>query len=186
MTLPRTLTSTVVHDGRSRVRIDRVDLGPHAVDREVVERDDAVAVVAVDDDGCVVLVNQYRHPVGELLVEIPAGTLDVPGESPREAAVRELAEETGLEAERLEPLGQLLNSAGWTDERTYLFLSTGLRVTGRPEGFEPDDEEAGMTVLRRPLTDVLQEVIDGRLSDAKSVVGVLRAAARLASQPGLA
>lgn len=172
---------------RSSVRLDTlVDPEGSAFEREVVEHDDAVAVVAVDREGRVALVHQYRHPTGGHLLEIPAGTLDVPGESVEAAAHRELAEETGLAAGTLRPLGRVWNSAGWSDETTTLLLATDLRPVPPPEGFVPRAEEAAMEVIRRPLAELVAEALDGTLTDAKTVIGVLRAAAVLgvAAGPG--
>ena len=165
---------------RSSVRLDTL-AGPDGTpfDREVVEHDDAVAVVAVDDDGRVALVRQYRHPTAGHLLEIPAGTLDVPGETVEDAARRELAEEAGLAAASLRPLGRVWNSAGWSDEATTLLLATGLRPVAAPAGYEPRAEEAAMEVIWRPLDGLVAEALDGRLADAKTVVGLLRAAAVL-------
>ena len=165
---------------RSSVRVDAL-VGPDgtAFEREVVEHDDAVGVVAVDDAGRVALVRQYRHPTRGHLLEIPAGTLDVPGESAEAAAHRELAEEAGLAAEVLRPLGRVWNSAGWSDEATTLLLATGLRSVPPPDGYEPRAEEAAIEVVWRPLGDLVAEALDGALTDAKTVIGILRAASVL-------
>jgi 8-oxo-dGTP pyrophosphatase MutT (NUDIX family) len=165
---------------RSSVRLDTLE-GPDGAtfEREVVEHDDAVAVVAVDADGRVALVRQYRHPTGAYLLEIPAGTLDVPGEPVEAAALRELAEEAGLAADELRPLGRVWNSAGWSDEATTLLLATGLRPVPPPAGYVPRAEEAVIEVTWRPLDELVHEALDGTLTDAKTIVGVLRAAAAL-------
>jgi ADP-ribose pyrophosphatase YjhB (NUDIX family) len=118
------------YTGRSTVRIEMVrtpDGGE--VEREIVGHDDAVAIVPVTDDGEVVLLRQYRQALREHLLEIPAGTLDVDGESPTEAALRELAEETGYTARSLEHLVTFHNSAGWTDERTHVYLARAWPAT---------------------------------------------------------
>jgi ADP-ribose pyrophosphatase len=175
----RTVTSTHHYRGFSSVRVDVLHGPDGAFSREVVEHPDAVAVVAMDEDLRVALVLQYRHPLGASLLELPAGTLDVPGEEPVEAAHRELAEEVGLRAAELVPLGTVWNSAGWSDERTHLFLATRTAATSRPEGFRAADEEAEMSVVWRPLDELVQEALTGTLTDAKTVVGVLRASALL-------
>ncbi|HEX2029504.1 MAG TPA: NUDIX hydrolase [Nitriliruptorales bacterium] len=145
-------------------------------EREVVEQPDAVGVVPLAGDGTVLLLRQYRHPFGEYMLEIPAGKLDREGEDPQEAAARELTEETGFVADRLEPLFSFRNSAGWTDEVTHLYLARGLSNEGLPADFTPKAEEADMEVVRMPLADALAAVRDGTISDAKTVIGLLLSA----------
>ena len=171
-----TLDSRVVHDGWSTVRVDTIRMpdGDQA-DREVVEHVAAVAVVPVFDDGTVVLVRQYRHAVGQYLLEIPAGILDVEGEPEADAARRELAEEVGLQADRLDHLVTVENSAGWSTERTSVYLGRGLSETARPEGFELEHEEADMELVRLPLTEAVDAVTRGEITDAKTVIGLLLA-----------
>jgi 8-oxo-dGDP phosphatase len=173
----RTLASRHAYRGFSSVRIDTVvnSSDGRTFTREVVEHGDAVAIVALDAEGRVALLEQFRQPLGTTLREIPAGTLDRPDEDPIAAAHRELAEEIGFASNRLLPLGTLWNSAGWSDERTSLFLALDLRPAARPEGFVLEDEEAAMTLSWRPLDEVVSAALEGRLTDAKTVVGVLRA-----------
>jgi 8-oxo-dGTP pyrophosphatase MutT (NUDIX family) len=171
----RTVASSHHYRGFSSVRVDVLHGPAGTFTREVVEHPDAVAVVALDDALRVALVLQYRHPLGAALLELPAGTLDIAGEDTIAAAHRELAEEVGLAAEELVPLGVVWNSAGWSDERTHLFLARRTAPTSRPAGFEAVDEEADMTVLWRPLDDLVRAALTGELTDAKTVVGVLRA-----------
>ena len=179
------VASRVLLRARATVRIDTLaDPAGGTFEREVVAHDDAVAMVAVDAEGRVALVRQYRHPTGTALLEIPAGTLDRPGEPPEDAAHRELAEEVGLAAGRLEDLGRIWNSAGWSDEATTLFLATDLRPAPPPPGYEAREEEAAMEVVWRPLPDLVRAAQDGTLDDAKTVIGVLRAAAVLGVHPG--
>ena len=174
-----TLDSRVVHDGWSTVRVDRVRMpdGDEA-EREVVEHMSAVAVVPLFADGHVALLRQYRHAVGRYLLEIPAGVLDVEGEPEPDAAQRELAEEMGLRAERLDHLVTFENSAGWCDERTHVFLGRDLVEAAAPEGFEAQHEEADMEVVRLPLDEAVDGITRGEVTDAKTVVGLLLAARR--------
>jgi|GEM_PF-50544 len=146
-------------------------------DRDVVRHPGAVSVVAVSDDGVVTLVRQVRVAVGESVLEAPAGTRDVDGERPEETARRELAEEAGLEAERLERLAVVFNSPGYTDQRTVIFLARGLSPceTG-PTGAE----ERWMSTERVALADVDLLVAQGRLKDATTIAGLLLAARRIA------
>jgi 8-oxo-dGDP phosphatase len=174
-------SSAVTHEGHlSRLRVDRVRMPDgSSAEREVVEHPSAVAVVPVDDDGAVVLLRQYRHPVGDYLLEIPAGKLDVEDE-PREAtARRELLEEVGLQAEALEELVTFHNSSGWTDESTTIYLATGLREA-TAEGFTAEAEEADMDVVRVPLADAAGMALRGEVPDAKTLIGLVLAHHHLA------
>jgi 8-oxo-dGDP phosphatase len=174
------------YDGAlSRVRVDRVRMPDGEVaEREVVEHPSAVAVVPVDDVGRVVLLRHYRHPVRATLLELPAGKLDVEGEDPAEAAERELAEETGLRAPALEHLVTFSNSSGWTDEQTTIYLARGVEDGERPEGFVATGEEADIEVVRLPLDEVAGAARRGEIPDAKTLIGVLLAADRLAATSG--
>lgn len=172
-----TLDSRVVYDGRSTVRVDTVRMpdDDHA-EREIVDHMSAVAVVPVLGDGTVVMLRQYRHAVGQYLLEIPAGVLDVEGEDEADAAQRELAEEVGMRAGRLEHVTTFHNSAGWTTERTHVFVGRDLEEVPRPEGFDLEHEEADMEVVRLPLDDAVAAVAAGEITDAKTVIGLLLAA----------
>lgn len=179
-----TLTSQHLYRGFSSVRIDTIQGPSGRFTREIVEHPDAVAIVALDADRRVALVRQHRQPVGHDLLEIPAGTLDIVGEDPVDAARRELAEEVGLSTDTLLPLGRMWNSAGWSDELTMLYLAPATRPAPRPDGFVLEDEEAVMSVEWVPLNDLVQAALEGAIEDAKTVVGVLRARAALDSSVG--
>ena len=166
----------------SNVRVDEVAMPDGDVaEREIVEHDNAVAVVALDDDGKVVLIRHYRHPVGERMLEIPAGKLDVDGEAPADAARRELAEEVGLVAGHLERLIHFHNSAGWSEEATTVYLATDVRSGAAPDGFTAQHEEADIEVVRVPLDEALAGIDRGDITDAKTVVGLLLTARQLAN-----
>ena len=164
----------------SNVRVDRLR-GPDGseFEREIVEHVDAVAVVPVTPNGDVVLLRQYRHPIGSWLVEIPAGICDVDGEDLAGTAARELAEETGLQATDLTELTTIETTAGWSDERNTIFLATGVSSADRPDGFVAEDEEAAMEIVSMPLDQAADAASDGRITDAKTAVGLLAAARRL-------
>ncbi len=133
------------------LRADEVRMpGGGTARREIVEHYGAVAVVAIDDDGNIVLVYQYRHPFGRRLWELPAGLLDEGGEAPHVTAARELAEEAGLAAENWRVLVDLDSSPGFSDESVRVYLATGLRDVDRPEAARRGSRPDGATV--RPST----------------------------------
>lgn len=175
----RTLSTETVYVGRSTVRLERVRTpAGEEVEREIVGHDDAVAIVPLTPDGDVVLLRQYRQALRDYVLEIPAGTLDADDASPEEAAARELAEETGYAADALEHLATFANSAGWTDERTHVFLARDVHHRGHPEGFVAEDEEADMAVVHLDLAQAVTRTGSGELEDAKTLIGLLLAAAR--------
>ncbi|HHX84172.1 MAG TPA: NUDIX hydrolase [Actinomycetales bacterium] len=170
----RTVASREIFDGRVvRLRVDTLEMpGGGTADREICGHDDAVAVVALDEQGRLVLVRQYRHAVGERLWELPAGLCDVDGEEPLETARRELVEETGLAAEHWRPLVEIVPSPGFCTERVHLYLATGLREVPRPEAHH---EEADMEQEWMPLDGAVEAVLDGRIVNGIAVAGILAA-----------
>ncbi|MEV0342715.1 NUDIX hydrolase [Nocardia sp. NPDC050713] len=153
------------------LRQDRVAMpGGHVVEREVVEHHAAVAVAAIDDDDNIVLIRQYRHPLGARLLELPAGLLDIPGEDPLAAAKRELAEETGLAAREWAVLVDVALSPGFTDEALRVYLASGLYDTDRPD---PEFEEADLELVRMPVTEAVRAALAGEITNATAVAGVL-------------
>ena len=174
----RLVSSEPVYEGRViDLALDTVAMpeGGESV-REVVHHPGAVAVVALDEAGDVVLLRQYRHPVGGYLWELPAGLRDADGEPPLETAKRELAEEAQLAADRWSLLTTTYNSPGFCDELVLVYLAEGLSDAERPEGFAVEHEEADMTLERVPLRDAVQRVFDGDIRNASAVVGLLAAA----------
>jgi ADP-ribose pyrophosphatase len=155
------------------LRTDEVRM-PHdnVARREVVENYGAVAVVAMDDDGNVAMVYQYRHPVGRRLWELPAGLLDSGGEPPHVAAARELAEEAGLSATEWRVLVDLDSAPGFSDESVRVYLATGLSDVGRPEA---RDEEADLTLRWFPLTELVRMTFAGEIVNSLAVAGILAA-----------
>ena len=143
--------------------------------REIVHHPGAVSVVPLDGDE-VVLVRQYRAAVDQLLLEIPAGKRDVAGEDLEVTANRELAEEVGLRAGKLEKLCEFYNSLGFSDELSHVYLGTEL--TPVPKGLQGIEEEH-MTIERIRLDDVPALIAARELVDAKTVIGLLLARERL-------
>jgi ADP-ribose pyrophosphatase len=154
--------------------------------RDYVRHIGAVGVAAVDERDRIVLVEQYRHPVGRRLWELPAGLVDVEGESLVAVARRELAEEADLLAGQLDVLVDLHTSPGYSNERIRIFLAREL--TGVPDAQRHDrrDEEADMAVARVDLDEAVRMALAGEMTNAAAVAGVLAAAAaRRAGWAGL-
>ncbi|HSS67024.1 MAG TPA: NUDIX hydrolase, partial [Nocardioidaceae bacterium] len=154
-------------------RIDQLDAGATTFGRDVMEHPGAAAVVALDDDERVLIVRQYRHAAQRRMVEIPAGLLDVDGESPLEAAKRELREEGLTEAASWRPLFTLTPQPGISTEQVHVFLAEQTSESAAPDGFEPEHEEASMTREWVPLADVVDAVLAGRVTNALTVAGSL-------------
>ncbi|MFI5955900.1 NUDIX domain-containing protein [Cryptosporangium sp. NPDC051539] len=154
--------------------------------RDWVRHPGAVGVVAVDDADRVLLVHQYRHPVGRELWELPAGLLDVDGEKAVVSAGRELAEEADLRAARFEVLVDLLTTPGASDEAIRLYLARGLSPVPAEARFTRTDEEAGMTTRWFGLDEAVDLVLAGTIENAAAAAGILAAtAARARGWKGL-
>jgi ADP-ribose pyrophosphatase len=181
------LASETVYEGHVITLVKDTVAMPGGGDsvREVVRHPGAVAVVAVDDEEKVVLLRQYRHPVGGYLWELPAGLRDADGEPPLETAKRELAEEVQLAAERWSLLTTSYSTPGFCDELILVYLAEGLSDVGRPEGFTVEHEELDMEVQRVPLAEAVQRVFDGDIRNAAAVIGLLAAAQARAAKPAL-
>jgi len=169
-----TTSSETLHVGKIfALRADHVRMpGGNVVTREVVENFGAVAIVAMDDDGRIPLVYQYRHPLARRLWELPAGLLDINDEAPHIAAARELHEEAGLQAETWQVLIDLDSAPGFSDESVRVFLATGLTEVERPEAH---DEEADLTLAWYPVAEAVQRVFSGEIVNSLAVGGILAA-----------
>lgn len=159
------------------VRQDHVQSPADGVEfvRDVVVHPGAVGIVALDDDERVLLVSQYRHPVGHRLLEIPAGLLDVPGEPYPVAAARELYEEGHVHAQDWRVLVDIFTSPGMTTESTRVYLARGLSNVADDDRHVGVHEEADMAVTWAPLADLVAAVLAGRLHNPIVVSGVLAA-----------
>lgn len=181
-----TVASRVIYRGRvATLRVDDVRLpSGRTARREIVEHPGAAAVVALTDAGEVVLVRQYRHAAGGVLLEIPAGTLE-PGEAAVDCAHRELAEEAGLRAEGMTPLVTFLPSPGILTEAITIYQARGLSPVAAGSEAGPDAgpdaastaapaaEEEGLHAVRVPLHDIPGLIAAGEIRDAKSLIGLL-------------
>ena len=166
--VPRVLKSERPYKGhRISVRVDSVAWasGPSAI--EVVEHPGAVLLIALDDDDNVFMVRQYRHPVGRVLLELPAGTIDE-GEEPEVCAVRELREETGQRPRSLEKLDGFFLAPGYSTEYIHLFLATDLEEAPLDTG-----EEEDLRAELIPFIEALRLVDNGEIRDAKSIAALL-------------
>ncbi|SEH81165.1 MULTISPECIES: NUDIX hydrolase [unclassified Leifsonia] len=150
------------------------------ITREYVDHTGAVAVLALDDDGRVLLIRQYRHPVRHRDWEIPAGLLDQHGERPLLAAQRELSEEADLEAEQWNVLADVFTSPGGNDEAIRIYLARGIRSTG--SAFAREAEEADIEVRWVPLDEAVDAVLQRRVHNAPLIIALL--AARAARDQG--
>lgn len=175
---PEVVSSELVYSGRVwDVRSDTVRYGDGEIVRQYVDHPGAAAVVAVDAQDRVRLIQQYRHPIRHRDWEIPAGLLDVAGEDPLQAAQRELAEEADLAAQDWDPLVSVFTTPGGNDEVVHLFLARRLAPVGTAHARE--EEEADIRTEWVPLDDVVTGVLHGRLRNGILAVGVLAAAERL-------
>jgi 8-oxo-dGTP pyrophosphatase MutT (NUDIX family) len=175
---PEVLASDVAFEGVVwNVRDERVRYGDGEIRRQFVAHTGAVAILALDDDGRVLLIQQYRHPIRHRDWELPAGLLDVAGEEPLEAARRELAEEADLVAAHWEPLVSSWATPGGNDELIHIFLATD--ISAAPAAHDREDEEADIRVEWVPLEDAVRAVLDGRMRNGILSIGVLAAAQRL-------
>lgn len=141
--------------------------------REIVRHNGGATIVPLDRDNNVYMVRQFRAPFGKVLLETPAGKLE-PGEDPRECAIRELLEETGLVADNVVELGKMYSSPGYCSEILHMYLATGLT-----EGQANPDEGEFLNVVKIPITRLLENIEDGSICDAKSVIALLKTARRL-------
>ena len=174
---PAAVTSSDrVFEGRVwDIRRDEFAFAGHTITREYVDHPGAVAVLAIDDQDRVLLINQYRHPIGLRDWELPAGLLDVDGEPPLDTARRELAEEADLMAEHWSELITFHTSPGGSNETLHVFEARGLLPT---QAFARTEEEAEIVTRWVPLDEAVDAVLEGRLSNSILIIAVLAAHAR--------
>ena len=174
--LPKIISSQKVFEGRVfNVTVDTVREGELTYQREVVHHHGSAVILPIFDDGTVALVRQYRHPAVRYLLEAPAGTLDE-GERPDDGAARELQEELGLVAARMEKLSEFFVSPGFCEEKMWVFLATEL--TQGPQRLEEDEV---LEVVRLPIDEALEMITSGEIQDAKTIIALILAAPRVGS-----
>ena len=166
-------TETVYRGRVWNIRRDEVRYGDGTMVREYMDHTGAVAVLALDDEGHVLLIKQYRHPVRVRDWEIPAGLLDIAEEDALAAAQRELAEEADLVADRWDVLGEFYTTPGGSDEAIRIYLARDLRDAD--ETFARTDEEADIEKRWVDLDEVVDAILDRRLQNPSLVVGALAA-----------
>lgn len=165
------VSSKTVYEGEfSRVRIDEVKLPNEKIaTREIIERPNAVCVVALTKEGEILLVRQYRCPFKQVLLEVPAGKIDK-GENPDAAVARELLEETGAVGQNYQSLGGLYMTPGFCDEIIYLYLCEVREF----KAAQPDEDEF-LQVEKVPLKQAVAMVLSGEIVDAKTCTAILKA-----------
>lgn len=174
--LPQIINSQKVFSGRVfNVTVDTVREGELTYQREVVHHHGSAVILPVFDDGTVALVRQYRHPAVRYLLEAPAGTLDE-GERPESGAARELQEELGLVAGRMEKLSEFFVSPGFCEEKMWVFLATELT-----EGKQNLEEDEVLEVVRLSMDEALEMITSNEIQDAKTIIALMLAAPRVGS-----
>ena len=171
---PQILKSEEIFRGRVfDVTLDTIKEGDKIYQREVVHHPGSAVIIPVFDDGTIALVRQYRHPAVRYLLEAPAGTLNR-GEAPEEGAARELEEELGFVAARLEKLTEFFVSPGFCEEKMWVYLATEMTKTQQ----QLEDDEI-VEVVRIPFSQALNMITTGEIDDAKTIIGVMLAAPRI-------
>ncbi|HEV2885208.1 MAG TPA: NUDIX hydrolase [Pyrinomonadaceae bacterium] len=171
---PQILDSKEIFRGRVfSVSVDTIHEGDQTYQREVVHHPGSAVIIPVFDDGSIALVRQYRHPAVKYLLEAPAGTLNR-GESPEQGAARELEEELGFVAGRMEKISEFFVSPGFLEEKMWVYLATQLTETQQ----QLEDDEL-LNVVRLPLSQVLSMISSGEIEDAKTIIGVMLTAPRI-------
>lgn len=170
------LDSAIAFEGRVwKIRQDRFRLGDDEITREYMDHTGAVAVLAMDERDRVLLIKQYRHPIRMREWELPAGLLDIAGESPLRAAQRELAEEADLTAETWHLLSEFTTTAGGSNEAIRVFLARGVSSTA--QAFARSEEEAEIEVRWVPLDEVVDGILSRQLQNSILAIGALSAQA---------
>lgn len=170
----KTLDSKRIYEGRIiNLRVDKVTVVSGTSTREIVEHNGGSVIAAVTNDNKIIMVKQFRKPMESPILEVPAGKLDG-DEDPADAALRELSEETGYSAGKLEKLTEFYPSVGYTTEVLHIYLATDLK----PGACHPDENEV-LEVMEMDLEEVYRMVMDGKIHDGKTIAAVMMARDKL-------
>jgi len=166
----KTLKTDKIFSGKIlNLRIDEVELPNGKIStREIVEHSGAVAILPVFENGDILMVKQYRKPVEEVLLEIPAGKLEI-NENPLECAKRELEEETGYKARNWEYMGYIYTTPGFSNEKIHLYVAENLEKT-----VQSTDEDEFIEVIRLPESEILEMISQGKIVDSKTICAFLK------------
>ena len=173
---PQVTSSEEIYEGKVfDIRIDEIRDGDVEYKREIVVHKGSAVVIPVFEDGTAALVRQYRHAAGKYLLEVCAGTLNE-GEDPETGAIRELEEEIGVTAAKIEKLTEFYVSPGFLTEKMFVFLATELTEVGQKL-----EEDELLTIERHPFPELIEMIRNGEIEDAKTMVGIMLAAERVGS-----
>ncbi|MCF6462043.1 NUDIX hydrolase [Clostridium sp. Cult1] len=164
----KTMKSEKIYEGKIlNLRIDTVELPDKKYSkREIIEHPGSVGIVPITEDGYMILVEQFRKPVEKMLLEIPAGKIEI-NEEPKETAFRELVEETGYTAKKMEYIFEFYTSPGFSDEKIYLFLATQLEL-----GQEKPMEDEYIEIKKVSIEDLINMVNRGQITDSKTIISI--------------
>lgn len=169
------ISSERIYEGAIlNVRRDKVTAVKGEAYREIIEHNGAVAMVAITDEGNIVLVEQFRYACGRPVLEIPAGKIDAGETDPAAVAARELKEETGYSADKVILLGKINTSAAYSEEMISVYAMTGLTP-----GQQQLDEDEALNVIEMPFAEVYDMAASGKLIDAKTLAALLMAKEQL-------
>ncbi len=170
--IEKTLEAETVFSGKVfDVEVRKIELADgRPARREIVLHNGGATICALDSENNIFMVRQFRSPFGKILMELPAGKLEK-GEDPKACAIRELKEETGMTAEKIQDLGFMYSTPGYCSEKIYMYLATGLSFG---DG-NPDDGEF-LQVIKIPLREAVDKIMQGEISDGKTVAAILKAA----------
>ncbi|MGB9521210.1 MAG: NUDIX hydrolase [Anaerolineales bacterium] len=171
------VNSEIIYQGKVFIiRQDHVEFTPGKIMKvDIVQHRGAVVILPLDKQNNIWFVRQYRHPIGQELLELPAGTLNK-GEDPLECAKREIREETGMSAESMIPIGEFYEAPGYSTENLFVFLASGLNHAPLP----PDEDEM-IEIVKIPLEQAYQFAKKGQIQDAKTLAALFLAESRLFS-----
>lgn len=167
----KTMKSEKIYEGKIvNLRIDTVELPDKKYSkREIIEHPGSVGIIPIKEDGTIILVEQFRKPIEKSLLEIPAGKIEI-NEEPKETALRELVEETGYIANKMEYISEFYTSPGFSNEKIYLFLATELEFDKENPG-----EDEYIDIKKVKIEDLINMINRGEIIDSKTIIGIFYA-----------